>query len=546
MKKHILISILIFSLLTGVLQACGTGVTTSSTEQDKTVTSEKDITSVENNTSAKENTAVENTSGNTTSDTTSADDTSKETASAETTSTEPEPEPVTIHVSSEQELLDMSICLFTGTTNQAYSSSSCKQQMKAGTPTDRVVISYACDEPDHGGWGVLGITVGASSASKQIDVKAYTDDPEKERLLVYTLQELMDMVGISEPSKFTEFSVGAWNGGRIAGIYYLKNEISQAYEDFINEKYEAFRKSHTYNGSLSNGNATESTKAVYEFLKSTYGNACITGQMESTWMGSDDYEMKYIYKRTGKYPAIRGLDFMNNDFKGVTKRAKEWWAKGGIVTICWHTGADFSSSYNECKADDINWDKAFIEGSSTNKKLIAGMDKAAKYLKQLNDAGVPVLWRPFHEFDGEWFWWGKGGGENFVKLWQMMYDRYTNYWGLNNLIWVLGYSDTGLELENWYPGDEYVDIIGGDSYTDGANNDLYNMVKRVAADGMPITFHECGKIPTADELKADSTKWLYFMTWHTEYLTDRNSDALLKEVYTSDYFITLDELPSFK
>lgn len=458
-----------------------------------------------------------------------------------------EPEPVIINASCEQDILDLGLCLFTGTTDQKYASSSCKNQIKEGSPTDRIVIVYACDDPEHGGWGVLGLSIeGESGTRKQIDINAYPDDPGKERLIVYTVQELMDIVEINEPKQFKSFEIGAWNGGRIAGLYYLKDELSKAYEDFANEKAAMNQIKHTYNGSLSNENAIENAKSLYEYLKDSYGNVCITGQMESTWMGSEDYEMNYIYKKTGKYPAIRGLDFMNNDFAGVTRRAKEWWNKGGIVTICWHTGPDFASSYNESKEKNINWEEAFTEGSSTYNSLIAGMDRAVPYLQQLNEAGVPVLWRPFHEFDGMWFWWGKGGGENFVKLWQLMYERYTNVWGLNNLIWVLGYSNSGMDLENWYPGDEYVDIIGGDSYDDGANNDLFIRVSDVAAPDMPITFHECGKIPTESELKADSTNWLYFMTWHTEYLTDTNSDELLKSVYTSDYFITLDELPSFK
>jgi len=447
----------------------------------------------------------------------------------------------------EQDILDLGTLLFAGTANQKYASSSWKKCLKEASPTDLLIINYACDDPEHGGWGVLGMSItNASGKYIQEDINAYTDEPEKERLLVYTVQELMDLAEITNPEDFKSFEIGAWNGGRIAGLYFLKDEIAEAYNLFIENKEAMSKLNHTYNGSLSNENATDATKAVYEYLKATYGNACITGQMESTWMGSVDYEMNYIYKRTGKYPAIRGLDFMNNDFSGVVSRSKSWWNKGGIVTICWHTGADFSSSYNESKADNINWDEAFVEGSATYKKLIAGMDRAVPYLQELDSAGVPVLWRPFHEFDGKWFWWGKGGPENFKKLWQLMYDRYTNYWGLNNLIWVLGYSNSGMELDNWYPGDEYVDIIGGDSYDNGANNDLYLKVQKTAADEMPVTFHECGQIPTESELKEENTGWLYFMTWHTEYLTDTNTADRLNEVYNSDYFITLDELPSFK
>ncbi|MDE5576207.1 MAG: glycoside hydrolase family 26 protein [Oscillospiraceae bacterium] len=295
---------------------------------------------------------------------------------------------------------------------------------------------------------------------------------------------------------------------------------------------------------LSNPDATEEAQALYEYISSVYRTKIISGQQESTWMGSDQYEFDYIYKNTGKYPAIRGLDYMNDDFEGVNKRAAEWHEKGGIVTICWHCGSDFSHSWDECMKTKIDdWDKALTEGTAEYKALIAGMDKAAEALKELKEKNIPVLWRPFHEFDGGWFWWGKGGADNFVKLWRIMYDRYTNYWELDNLIWVLGYSGNGRGYDKWYPGDEYVDIAGADSYSDGANEKLYTKVQDVAGKEMPICFHECGRIPTAKQLTDGKTDWVWFMTWHTEYITDHNDTAVLKEIYNDEYVITLDELP---
>ena len=104
---------------------------------------------------------------------------------------------------------------------------------------------------------------------------------------------------------------------------------------------------------LSNPNANETTKRVYKFICENYTNHIITGQQESTWMDSPEYEMNYIKDATGKLPAVRGLDFMNDDFDGVVERAKDWWDKGGIVTICWHCGPDFSGNYDNCKNDEI-------------------------------------------------------------------------------------------------------------------------------------------------------------------------------------------------
>lgn len=304
---------------------------------------------------------------------------------------------------------------------------------------------------------------------------------------------------------------------------------------------------HTYTGGLSNRAASDNAGRLYAYLQSIQGRCCLTGQMESTWMGTPDYEMNYIADCTGKLPAIRGLDFIHNDFDGVAQRAREWWENGGIPTICWHTGADFASSYKQSQEDDIDWSEAFTPGSETYDALIAGMDRAVPYLRKLADADVPILWRPFHEMDGVWFWWGKGGSECFKKLWKMMYDRYTDHWGLNNLIWVLGYSGAGKDQMNWYPGDEYVDILGADCYTPGANAELYRVCTEIAPEGMPIVFHECGTIPTERQMKDDGAPWGWFMTWTTDWLTlpEHNTKESLNEIYNNTYFITRDRLPKF-
>jgi len=296
-------------------------------------------------------------------------------------------------------------------------------------------------------------------------------------------------------------------------------------------------------GKLSNPKASAQTQSLYNFLCDTYGKYVISGQQESTWMGSDNYEFDIIKHASGKYPALRGLDYMGDDFSGCNRRAVSWYQQGGIVTICWHCGSDFSGSHTESMNTDLNWDKALTPGTNEYNNLIAGMDKGAKALQELQKAGVPVIWRPFHEFDGKWFWWGKGGADNFKKLWRIMYDRYTNYWGLDNLIWNLGYC--GDVNGGWYPGDEYVDIIGSDTYVNHTNSlvQQYNKTAQVAK--KPVCLHENGPIPDPEKMKADGAKWLWFMTWHTSFIDSNqfNTTDYIKRIYNSDYMLTLDELP---
>lgn len=225
-----------------------------------------------------------------------------------------------------------------------------------------------------------------------------------------------------------------------------------------------------------------------DYIRSIYGNYILSGQQESTWKGTPDYEMNYVKEKTDRIPVIRGLDYINQDFDGVTQRSMEWWEQGGIVSICWHWGTPPNGVGYESSKGAIDLDEALIDGTDLNKGMIEQMDRVAEELKKLQDAGVPVLWKPFHEFDGVWFWWGKGGSDNFIKLWQLMYDRYTNHHGLNNLIWVLGYS--GEVNDNWYPGDEFVDIVGADNYSEGTQIDKYNKVVNIVGTEMPIASRE--------------------------------------------------------
>lgn len=292
---------------------------------------------------------------------------------------------------------------------------------------------------------------------------------------------------------------------------------------------------------LSNPNANAQTLNIYKYLCSIDKKQTLSAQQESTWMGSADYEIDYVYKNTGKYPAMRGLDYMNDDFKGVNQRAIAYAQRGGLVTICWHTGSDFTGEWNDAMNDTVaDWNKMLTEGTEEYKQMIAGMDKAASALKELQDAGVTVLWRPFHEFDGGWFWWGKNGAEPFKKMWEIMYKRYTDYWGLNNLIWVLGFSHNGVDIGNWKPDEQYYDIIGADSYDKEELPTLYNAVKAINVSGKPIALHECGSNPTVKELT--DYPWCYFMTWHTNYITDENDKTELNTLYNSDRVITLDEV----
>lgn len=448
-----------------------------------------------------------------------------------------------------QTILDKGTLLYEGETDTSYTPSNSDWLAKADD-NGALALLYTCEDATHKSYGIMRWNASVNGKTVEgTDILADEFVPDDIYLEIVTMEDLKTMFGVSSISEIKNVGLGAWSGGKIIGLYYLSGNVAEELIAYEEEVYQSKEIIHTYDGDLSNENATQSAKNVYAYMQEMQGKACITGQMESTWMGTPNYEMIYVRENTGKEPAIRGLDFMGSDFEGVVERAIEWWEEGGIVTICWHTGADFNSSFDQAMADEINWEEAFTKGTTTYNKLVKGMDRAVPYLQELEDAGVAVLWRPFHEFDGGWFWWGKGGSDNFVKLWQMMYSRYTEYWGLDNLIWVLGYSpQTDVDKREWYPGDDYVDLLGCDCYEPGASKELYELSKAVAPEGMPIVYHECGNIPTEAQMTEADALWGYFMTWHTDNITDTevNSVEHLKDIYNSEYFITRDELPDFK
>ncbi len=303
----------------------------------------------------------------------------------------------------------------------------------------------------------------------------------------------------------------------------------------------------SFENHLTNENAIDSAKVLYNFIRDMNGRYIISGQQEGTNAGGTEFNDIFAY--AGTTAVLKGQDFINGDFEGVVRRAKLWWQSGGIVSICWHMGTppNGDAGYDSSKGT-FDLKTALIEGTEENKALMAEFDKAADALLELQEAGVPVLWRPFHEFDGGWFWWGKSGSEAFVSLWRLMYDYYTNEKGLNNLIWVCGFSASIAQHLDWYPGDEYVDIVGADIYakTDGAQSGLYTYCEKASeGSGKPICLHENGTIPNPDKLKEEGVKWSWFMTWTSEWLVGNGKDYI-NTVYNHDYVIAMNRMPKLQ
>lgn len=294
------------------------------------------------------------------------------------------------------------------------------------------------------------------------------------------------------------------------------------------------------NPKLSNSSASREAVALYAYLNEMSGKKILSGQMSSSW-GID--EMAYILKTTGKLPAINGFDFITSkDNLQEVKGAIEWWRSGGIPTIMWHMGAPGLGEGYQSSKKTVDIDRCLQKGTPEYEVFWAELKQKADLLQQLQAAKVPVLWRPFHELNGNWFWWSKQGPEKFKKLWVTMYDYFTKTRKLNNLIWVLCYTEKS--DASWYPGDDYVDIAGADIYGvgDSSQKEMYKGVRNVVGNRVPVAYHECGTPPDPDACIRDGAMWSWWMEWHTDHLT-KVDKAYLKKVYWHELIITKDELP---
>ena len=320
---------------------------------------------------------------------------------------------------------------------------------------------------------------------------------------------------------------------------------------------------------LTNPNATDEAKSLMSYLMDVYGKHIISGQQELC--GSHNYEgseaeFAYIEEHTGEQPAIRGFDFMNYRGNGLVwddlcaERVIEWYnEKGGIPTVCWHwfCPGDIGRIGDGCfytEQTTFSISKALTEGTEENAAMLKDIEYMATKFKQLQDAKVPVIFRPLHEAEGGWFWWGAEGAEPCVKLYRLLYDKFTKEYGINNLIWEWTSYDYATSPA-WYPGDEYVDIISYDKYNakDGLPNGsaisstFFNLIKMTNGNKL-VAMSENDTIPRVENLQNEMAGWLYFCPWYGWWLTGEQNNPVdwLKEMYASDYCITLDELPDLK
>lgn len=426
-------------------------------------------------------------------------------------------------------------------------------------------------------------------------------DKNEPRMQTISINGKNTMIGFPYADTWTDKSFGMFRLNKGENTIQILPQYGYAAYDTITVS-EAKMPELNIKPTLSDPNATKETQGLMNYLCDMYGKHIISGQQEiygnghtkdepAGYDGDDllgyESEFEWIKKNFGVYPAIRGFDMMNYNplygwDDGTTERIIEWAnERNGIPTVCWHINlpTDFT---NYEVGEPVDWsvasykpnssfsvENAVVEGTKEYEYVMLAIDNLAEQLLKIQEAGVPIIFRPYHEAEGNpgaaWFWWGQDGAEAYKALWKQLHTTLTEKYGLHNLIWEFN-SYTYSSSPEWYPGDEWVDMVGFDKYnciynrTDGLSDcpnedaisdtfyklvDLTNNTKLVA---MP----ENDTVPSLENMLVEKAHWLYFCIWYDNgsdnFLTgeNKNNYDTLKEIYLSDYCITLDELPDWR
>lgn len=296
--------------------------------------------------------------------------------------------------------------------------------------------------------------------------------------------------------------------------------------------------------------ATKETVKLYQNLHKLKAEGMMYGHQDALAYGQDwygDEGRSDVKDVCGDYPAVYGWEIGHlelgdeysldsvyfEDIKGWIKTVYE---RGGINTISWHLRNPLTGG----SSWDVSSDKvvaSILPGGKKNELFLGYLDHLADFLNDLKtDDGtyIPILFRPFHEHTGSWFWWGKDlcSVEDYKALWHFTVDHLQNEKGIHHIIYAYStdrFESTEQYLER-YPGDEIVDILGFDLYDRG---DYYPKSLKYCAETVHQLAAEKEKIAVVSETGgplATNTQWwtevleilkpsdlAYMLTWRNPF-----------------------------
>jgi len=286
-------------------------------------------------------------------------------------------------------------------------------------------------------------------------------------------------------------------------------------------------------------NASPEARALLQLLYSISGKYTLTGQ--HNYPNTKDASTRQAAEYSGKTPAVYSQDwgFAKDGDKDsylarpdIVEEVKRQQKLGSIITICWHAvppTADEPVTFRPKRGEPAPDKLATVQGQLTDeqfndvltpstelyKRWCAQVDAIAVYLKQLQDANVPVLWRPYHEMNGEWFWWGGRRGERgTTALYRQIFNRLVNHHKLTNLVWVWSVdrpSTPQRQFADYFPGSEYLDVVSLDVYGSDFNQTYYDDLLKLA-NGKPLVLGEVGNPPSLEILQKQ-LKWTLYVIW---------------------------------
>ena len=330
--------------------------------------------------------------------------------------------------------------------------------------------------------------------------------------------------------------------------------------------------------------ATESAVKLYSFLRENFGKKTIsgimTGDMSGYTLGADfktHDDVKYIYTRTGKYPALVGLDFLfasgpnassswNMEYTDkAISLAKNLWKAGGIPAFTWHwkdpldkkDAFYIQSAANGGEYTDFDFSTGFKPGttewnteSAAYKGIVADIDHIADYFLELQKDGIAGIFRPLHEAGGKWFWWSINSGDQFAALYRLVFDRMVKVKGVKNMIWV--FNPEGSTVTSWDPGSEYYDVLSIDIYNKdndhSSNASAFDKFKNASNSTKILALSENGPIPDVNNMHTDEAVWSWWMPWYSTWSgtwPGQTKDAVWKSNMGDERVISLEDMPGW-
>ena len=311
-----------------------------------------------------------------------------------------------------------------------------------------------------------------------------------------------------------------------------------------------------------NPNASPKARAVLNFFHElsarTDTKRVLSGQFSNFGNGANTGLMTQIHDKTGHWPGMIGVDYADFGRGSLTwkvpnKACLDYWQQGGLVTVSAHLYNPANPKGGGLRDKGVDLDDLLKPDTETHQRWMQELDLMAQGLQELKDAGVVVLWRPFHEMNGGWFWWGAKEPEKFIKVWQHMFDYLSKTKGLDNLLWLYS-PNHGQNTAKYYAGDHYVDLVGLDAYTDFIDPEHIKGYAEVAALPKPFGFTEFGphgpQRPPGDYdylrflegIKNNFPKTCFFKCWNDKWSLNSNQNT--KEFLSNDLIVNREDLPA--